>query len=152
MQKLTQPDKYNKVIENKMALEGVTREQAEKDYNAYLENPNDYALNKVRWFICIKLFYVLDITFSRRNPTFLFWSQSIGIKGEAYYKKLGYDSLMEGVVGEAEKRGEGDQVRERVDDFKRKSQLKAYAVIGTFISAFFYYKIQFDADPSSFMH
>ena len=30
-----------------MKTKGMTREEAEKDYNAYLENPNNYALNKV---------------------------------------------------------------------------------------------------------
>ena len=30
-----------------MFTKGLSREEAEKEYNAYLQNPNDYALNKV---------------------------------------------------------------------------------------------------------
>jgi hypothetical protein len=30
-----------------MQAKGFTREQAEKEYNAFLNNPNDYALQKV---------------------------------------------------------------------------------------------------------
>lgn len=54
-----------------MFTRGIAREEAEKEYNAYLDNPNNYALQK----------------------------------GEAYYKSLGYKSLMDGVIGEAEKEG-----------------------------------------------
>jgi len=39
---------YNKVVENLMLTKGLTREEAEQDYNAYLENPTNYALSKVR--------------------------------------------------------------------------------------------------------
>lgn len=48
LQKLTNKKEYNKVVENLMQTNGLTREQAEKEYNSYLENPNDYALQKVR--------------------------------------------------------------------------------------------------------
>ena len=47
LQKLTNKDEYNKVVEGLMSTKGLTREQAEKEYNSYLENPNDYALQKV---------------------------------------------------------------------------------------------------------
>jgi hypothetical protein len=58
---------------------------------------------------------------------------------------------MEGVVAEAEKEGRGDEVKERIENFKKKSQLKAYAVIGIAIIAFFSYKIQFDIDHTRLM-
>lgn len=100
---------YDKVVTGLMRTKGLTREEAEADYNAYLENPNNYALNK----------------------------------GEAYYKSLGYKSFMEGVIGEAEKEGRGDEVRERVAEFKKKSQLKATAVLVVFFSAIIYYKMNY---------
>ena len=52
LKKLTNKNEYNKVVENLMNMRGYTREQAEKEYNQYLENPNDYALAKVRFWIC----------------------------------------------------------------------------------------------------
>mmetsp|Transcript_19995 Transcript_19995/g.29428 ORF Transcript_19995/g.29428 Transcript_19995/m.29428 type:complete len:170 (-) Transcript_19995:160-669(-) len=106
---------YENVVQGIMNTKGMTREEAEKDYNTYLENPNNYAL----------------------------------MKGEQYYMDLGYNSLMEGVIGEAEKKGEGDAVKARIEAFKKKSQLKAYAVITVALSAFIYGKIQYDADPNS---
>jgi len=48
LQKLTNKNEYNKVVEGLMQTKSLTREQAEKEYNSYLENPNDYALQKVR--------------------------------------------------------------------------------------------------------
>ena len=57
---------------------------------------------------------------------------------------------MDGVIGEAEKQGRGDEVKKRIEEFKKKSQLKAFGVIGTAIIVFFYYKIQYDLDPSQF--
>jgi hypothetical protein len=47
LKKLTNKDEYTKVVNQLMQTKGFTREQAEKDYNSYLENPNDYALMKV---------------------------------------------------------------------------------------------------------
>lgn len=38
---------YDKVVEGIMVAKGMTREEAVKDYDAYLENPNNYALSKV---------------------------------------------------------------------------------------------------------
>ena len=40
---------------------------------------------------------------------------------------------MEGVIGEAEKEGRGDEVRERVEKFRRESKLKGLATITFFI-------------------
>jgi hypothetical protein len=48
LKKLTNKKEYNTVVENLMQTKRLTREQAEKEYNSYLENPNDYALQKVR--------------------------------------------------------------------------------------------------------
>jgi len=107
LQKLANKGDYNKIVEGLMQTKGYTREQAEKEYNAYLDNPNDYALQK----------------------------------GEAYYKSLGYKTLLEGVIGEAEKEGKGDEVKARIEEFKQQSQLKGLATITFFIAVFFYVKI-----------
>lgn len=66
------------------------------------------------------------------------------VEGEEYYKSLGYKSFMDGVIGEAEKEGKGDEVRQRIDEFKKQSQIKAYAVLTFFVSALVYYKITYD--------
>lgn len=47
LQKLTNRAEYNKVVDGLMFTKGLSREEAEKEYDAYLNNPNDYALNKV---------------------------------------------------------------------------------------------------------
>ena len=47
LKKLTNKDEYDKVVEDLMNVKGYTREQAEKEYNQYLDNPNEFALNKV---------------------------------------------------------------------------------------------------------
>ncbi|GMI45407.1 hypothetical protein TrCOL_g1587 [Triparma columacea] len=99
-----------------MDRQSLSRDEAEKEYNKFKMNPNDYALEK----------------------------------GEEYYASLGYKSLMDGVITEAEKDGRGDEVRERISKFKRDSQLKAYAVIGTVIVLFLAAKLQYEADPSFF--
>ena len=48
LQKATNRKEYNRVVDGLMLTKGITREEAEKEYNAFLQNPNDYALNKVR--------------------------------------------------------------------------------------------------------
>lgn len=113
IQKFTDKGGYEKVVTDLMKTKGYTREQAEKEYNDYLENPTNYALQK----------------------------------GEEYYKGLGYKSVMEGVIGEAEKEGKGDEVRARIEDFKKKSKLKGLATMAFFITLFFYCKIQYPYVP-----
>ena len=49
-------------------------------------------------------FHECELHFSRFSPL-IFYVFYVVSQGEAYYKKLGYKSLMEGVVGEAEKEG-----------------------------------------------
>ena len=45
--KLMDPKEYNRIVEQKMAQEGLTRQQAEAEYNQFLENPPFYyALDK----------------------------------------------------------------------------------------------------------
>ncbi len=51
LQKLTNRNEYNKVVDGLMYTKGISRAEAEKEYDAFLQNPNDYALNKVRQFI-----------------------------------------------------------------------------------------------------
>eukprot|EP00543_Licmophora_paradoxa_P005067 CAMPEP_0202446494 /NCGR_PEP_ID=MMETSP1360-20130828/4968_1 /ASSEMBLY_ACC=CAM_ASM_000848 /TAXON_ID=515479 /ORGANISM="Licmophora paradoxa, Strain CCMP2313" /LENGTH=164 /DNA_ID=CAMNT_0049062981 /DNA_START=13 /DNA_END=507 /DNA_ORIENTATION=- len=110
LQKITNREEYEKAVQGLMKTKGFTREQAEKEYGEFLDNPNNYALNK----------------------------------GEAYYKSLGYKNLMDGVVGEADKEGKGEEVRQRIDDFKKQSQIKATAVLAVAFAAFIYSKIQYD--------
>lgn len=50
---------------------------------------------------------------------------------------------MEGVIGEAEKQGKGDEVRARIEEFRAQSKLKGLATISFFIVLFFYYKINY---------
>ena len=92
-------------------------------------------------------------------------------KGEAYYKSLGYKTLMEGVIGEAEKEGKyalncfiisvtgtskivafvskillsgrGDEVRARIEKFSRESKTKGLVTLGAFIALFFNLKINY---------
>mmetsp|Transcript_16947 Transcript_16947/g.16990 ORF Transcript_16947/g.16990 Transcript_16947/m.16990 type:complete len:161 (-) Transcript_16947:1639-2121(-) len=116
LQKTTNRQEYNKVVDGLMFTRGITREEAEKEYNAYLDNPNNYALQK----------------------------------GEAYYKSLGYKSLMDGVIGEAEKEGRGEEVRARVEKFRKDSNLKGLITIGSFIALGFYLKITHPYVPPSF--
>jgi len=47
---------------------------------------------------------------------------------------------MEGVVGEAEKEGRGDEVRDRIESFRKKSQLKATGVLIVVFASFLYAK------------
>jgi len=70
-------------------------------------------------------------------------------QGEEYYKGLGYKSLMDGVVGEAEKNGRGEEVKARIADFKKKSQMKAFSVISVALTALVYSKVTFDMDPAN---
>lgn len=45
--KMMDPKEYNRIVEQKMAREGLTRQQAEAEYNQFLENPPFYyALDK----------------------------------------------------------------------------------------------------------
>lgn len=59
---------------------------------------------------------------------------------------------MEGVLGEAKKEGKADEVRARLEEFKKQSQLKAFSVIGAAFGVFTYFKIQFDSDPTNLMN
>lgn len=53
---------------------------------------------------------------------------------------------MEGVIGEAEKEGKGDEVRARIEEFQKQSKLKGLATITFFITLFFWYKAQYVPD------
>lgn len=47
LKKMQDPEEYNRVIEQKMKRSKMTREEAEADYNQFLENPPFYyALEK----------------------------------------------------------------------------------------------------------
>lgn len=116
--KMMDPQDYNRVVEQKMKQEGLTRDQAEDEYNAFLENPSFY--------------YALD-------------------KKEEYYKSLGYKDIFEGMIGEAEKEGRGDEVRERIAKFRQTNRIKAYSVLAVFILSFCYLYNLYHEDPSNFL-
>mmetsp|Transcript_18512 Transcript_18512/g.25473 ORF Transcript_18512/g.25473 Transcript_18512/m.25473 type:complete len:183 (-) Transcript_18512:188-736(-) len=116
--KAMDPADYNRVVERKMFQEKLTREEAEEEYNNFLENPSFY--------------YALD-------------------KKESYYKKMGYKNMLDGIVGEAEKEGRGEEVRERIDNFKRESKIKAYSVLVFFVVGFWYARSVYLADPDNFL-
>lgn len=63
------------------------------------------------------------------------------LQGEVYYKSLGYKTLMEGVIGEAEKEGRGAEVRARIEKFQKESKIKGLATITVAIAFFFYLQI-----------
>jgi hypothetical protein len=44
--KLANKDDYDEKVNNLMRLKGFSREVAEQEYDAYLDNPTNYALNK----------------------------------------------------------------------------------------------------------
>ena len=46
---------------------------------------------------------------------------------------------MDGVIGEAEKEGRGEEVRARIEAFKKKSQLKGLSVITIATAILFYF-------------
>ena len=116
--KLADPAGYNKVIETKMKQENLTRQQAEDEYNQFLENPPFY--------------YALD-------------------KKEEYYKSLGYKDLFEGMIGEAEKEGKGEEVRGRIEKFRLQSKFKAAAVLITFCVVFYLARQEYWNDPDNFL-
>jgi hypothetical protein len=116
--KVLDPADYNRVVEQKMKQDGLTRTQAEEEYNTFLENPSFY--------------YALD-------------------KKEEYYKSLGYKDMFEGMIGEAEKEGRGDEVRERLAKFRQTNQIKAYSVLAVaFLSLCFAYNL-YHEDPAGFL-
>uniref|UniRef100_A0A7S0BXJ6 Uncharacterized protein n=1 Tax=Proboscia inermis TaxID=420281 RepID=A0A7S0BXJ6_9STRA len=108
------PDDYERVVKEKMKQNRkLSRDEAETDYNDFLENP----------------YYALD-------------------KQEEYYKKLGYKDMYEGMIGEAEKEGNGDEVRERIETFQRNNKIKAASVLVVVASVFLYLRGLYDVDPT----
>lgn len=81
------------------------------------------------------------------NPSFYYALD----KKEEYYKSLGYKDIFEGMIGEAEKEGRGEEVRERIAKFRRTSQIKAYSVLAVFILSFCYAYNLYHEDPSNFL-
>lgn len=50
LNKLTKGKEYEKIVEGLMKTKGYSREKAEKETNNYLDDPNNYALQKVSLF------------------------------------------------------------------------------------------------------
>mmetsp|Transcript_4800 Transcript_4800/g.7278 ORF Transcript_4800/g.7278 Transcript_4800/m.7278 type:complete len:178 (+) Transcript_4800:79-612(+) len=118
LKKLQDPKDYNRVIEEKIKNSKMTREEAEADYNDFLENPPFY--------------YALE-------------------KKEEYYQSLGYKDIFEGMIGEAEKEGKGDEMRERLAKFRLRSKVKAAAVLVVAIVGLFWVQSIYNMDPEHFL-
>jgi len=116
--KMANPKEYNRIVEQKMEMEGLTRQQAEAEYNQFLENPPFY--------------YALD-------------------KKADYYKSKGYKTMYEGMIGEAEKEGRGEEVRERLEKFQRTNKIKAASVLAVAIGSFLFARSAYWADPDTFL-
>jgi len=116
--KMADPADYERVVKQKMQQDKLTRQQAEDEYNQFLENPPFY--------------YALDQRKKR-------------------YAELGYKDMFEGMIGEAEKEGRGDEVKERIQKFRTTSKVKAYSVLAVAIGSFFYFRTVYQADPENFL-
>jgi hypothetical protein len=71
-------------------------------------------------------------------------------KKDEYYKNLGYKDIFEGMIGEAEKLGpeEGKEMRERIEKFRLKSKIKAYAVLLVTIAGLYFVREVYNGDPT----
>jgi len=67
------------------------------------------------------------------------------------YKSKGYKTMYEGMIGEAEKEGRGEEVRERLDKFQRTNKIKAASVLVVAIGSFLAARSAYWADPDSFL-
>jgi len=81
------------------------------------------------------------------NPPFYYALE----KKEEYYQKMGYKDIFEGMIGEAEKEGNGDEMRERLAKFKLKSRIKATVVLVVAIVGLFWIQSIYEADPEHFL-
>lgn len=75
----------------------------------------------------------------------------VNVMKEEYYKKLGYKDIFEGMIGEAEKEGKGDEMRDRLAKFRLQSRIKATAVLVVVIVGFLWVQTIYDADPEHFL-
>lgn len=55
------------------------------------------------------------------------------------------------MIGEAEKEGKGDEMRERLNKFRLQSKIKAAAVLVLAILGLFYIQTIYNADPEHFL-
>ena len=67
------------------------------------------------------------------------------------YKSLGYNSIYEGMIGEAEKEGRGEEVRERLEKFQQTNKIKAASVLVVAIGSFLAARSAYWSDPDSFL-
>lgn len=70
---------------------------------------------------------------------------------EEYYQSLGYKDIFEGMIGEAEKEGKGDEMRERLAKFRLRSKIKAAAVLIVVIAGLFWVQTIYNVDPEHFL-
>jgi len=55
------------------------------------------------------------------------------------------------MIGEAEKEGKGDEMRERIAKFKLRSKIKAYSVLVVAIVGLFWVQSIYNLDPEHFL-
>ena len=79
------------------------------------------------------------------------FSKMIHFTQEEYYKEMGYKDIFEGMIGEAEKEGKGDEMRERLAKFKLQSKIKATVVLIIAIVGLFWVQTIYNADPEHFL-
>ena len=70
---------------------------------------------------------------------------------EEYYQSLGYKDIFEGMIGEAEKEGKGDEMRDRLAKFRLRSKVKAAAVLVVAIVGLFWVQSIYNMDPEHFL-
>jgi hypothetical protein len=84
LKKLQDPKEYNRVVEEKMKRSKMTREEAEADYNQFLENPPFYyALEKkVRCYNIHNICTVVSLSLQRlNNLMYIFLRRILQING-----------------------------------------------------------------------
>lgn len=59
--------------------------------------------------------------------------------------------MFEGMIGEAEKEGRGDEVRERIATFQRKNKIKAFSVLLVAVGSYLYARGVYLGDPDNFL-
>jgi hypothetical protein len=53
--------------------------------------------------------------------------------------------------GERQPGSSDEEIEAALKDFRQQSQIKAFGVLGVAFSSFVYLKLQYDADPTSFL-
>jgi len=161
LQKTTNRQEYNKVVDGLMYTRGITREEAEKEYNAYLDNPNNYALEKGEaYYKSLGYKKLMDGVIGEVKNSFFFVVTKDNLLREELYLSFNFPTALllnkthfhnfdskSLFRSQAEKEGRGEEVRARVEKFRKDSNLKGLITIGAFIALGFYLKITYPYVP-----